>query len=250
MNQLELRHYSREEISKITNVDTKAQSFKRNVGNTLTNWGYDWQYEKKSFTIIKKPETAKEKLSEILMRGYDMDIRCEVYDFAVFTYCLLSNIDGFAAMPWKYRVAYLKEDWNIIIAESTLKKWCKKLINTHSIIKDKSCKTYWTSYKIDGVKYQEELVNGKDNPAWKAYWHKFFELQKNGDPQPGLTAYIELGYCVYSCATFAFSAFNDIGLLEELIQLIREIASEDATDIIIKCSTEMIEVPREDKKGE
>lgn len=247
MKQLEIKYYSRDELSEIVGVDSKNQNWKRKVGNTLTNWGYQWSYGKKSFTITAKPQTAVEKLSEIMMRSYDMDVRSNVYDFAVFTMCLLEDIDGFASMPWEYRAKYLLDQWNIQTCEKTLRNWCNKLIKTNTIIKDKNEKTYWCSYKVDGVKYQEELEGGRNNPMWKKYWNRFFELKKSGCDNPAYETYVELGHCVYSCARFAFSAFDDIGLLEEVISLIAEIANEEAFDTVITCSIEITEVPRVSK---
>lgn len=244
MKQLEIRYYTREEIGEITGIDSKNTHFKRNVGNTLTNWGYQWSYGKKSFTITAIPQTAVEKLSEIMMRRYDMDIRSNPYDFTIFSMCLLEDIDGFASMPWNYRTKYLLDYWDINVCEKTLRNWCNKLLKTSTIVKDKKDKTYWCTYKVDGVKYQEELEGGRNNPMWKAYWNKFFEYKKNGSTNPAYDTYMELQHCVYSCAKFAFSAFDDISTLEEMISLIAEIANQEAFDTVISCKIEITEVPR------
>ena len=247
MKQLEMRYYTREELSILIGVESKNQNWKRKVSNTLTNWGYDWVYGNKSFTITAKPQTAVERLSEIMMRKYDMDIRSNVYDFAVFSMCLLEDIDGFASMPWEYRAKYLLDNWNVNACEKTLRNWCKKLVDTNTVVKDKKQKTYWCSYKVDGVKCQEELEDGKNNLMWKKYWKTFFQLKEEGCNEAALETYKQLNYCVYSCATFAFSAFDDIGLLEEVINLIAEIANGEAFDTVVSCNIEITEVARASK---
>lgn len=245
MKQLEKRFYSREEIGEITGVDAKSQNFKRNVSNKLTNWGYTAIYGKKSFTIERIPETAKERLSEIMIREYGLDIQCDCYDFAIFMFCLLEDSDGFSSMPWQQREVFLKDVWNVNVSFETLRKWCAKLIKSNTVAKNKDNKTYWITTSVNGVKYQEELDDGRNNPLWQKYWHKFFELQKTGQ---GGSAYSELGYCVYSCPSFVFSAFDDTGLLEEVIELVKEIADEDAADTEVRYSVEFIDVPREKKE--
>lgn len=74
MEQLEIRFYPREEIAKIIGIDPKNQNFKRKVSSVLNNWGYSFTYGKKSFTITRKPQTPKERLNEIMIRRYDLDI--------------------------------------------------------------------------------------------------------------------------------------------------------------------------------
>ena len=245
MKQLEVKTYTRQEIAEIIDIDVKNKNFARKTKDTLAKWGYSFEYSRKAIEITKKPETATERLIEMMIRNYDMDIQCEAYDFAVFTYCLLVDLDGFASMPWETRSNYLNEEWNILVSDRTLRNWCNKLIKTNTISKDTLNKTYWTSFSVNGVKYQEELENGRENPQWKKYWERFFELKEKGCENIGGTLYSELGYCVYSCASFVFSAFDDIMLLEDLISLINEIVEKDAFDTVVSCKIETTEIPRE-----
>ena len=106
MKQLEVKTYTKQEIADITNTDINDRHFARKVRDILTNWGYSFEYSRKSININKVPETAIERLSELMIRCYDLDIRVNAYDFAIFTYCLLADLDSFSSMPWEARSKY------------------------------------------------------------------------------------------------------------------------------------------------
>lgn len=53
MNQLEQRFYERSEIADITSANPEdSKHFKRNVENTLTKWGYGFEWLYGGATII------------------------------------------------------------------------------------------------------------------------------------------------------------------------------------------------------
>jgi hypothetical protein len=55
-------------------VNIKDSShFKQNVTHKLDKWGYEDLYTSKQVTITKIPETAEEKLREILIRELQLD---------------------------------------------------------------------------------------------------------------------------------------------------------------------------------
>lgn len=247
MKQLEVKTYTRQEIADITNIDAKDKNFARKTKDTLTKWGYSFEYSRKNINITRIPETATEKLSELMIRYYDLDIQIDAYDFAIFTYCLLADLDGFSSMPWEARSNYLNEEWNVLISDRTLRTWCSKLIKTNTISKDTGKKTYWTSFTVNGVKYQEELENGRLNPQWKKYWELFFKLKEAGETNLGGKCYEQLGYCVYSCPSFVFNAWddNDLEVLAQLYSLIIEIADDEPFDTVVETTTRIIDVPRE-----
>lgn len=243
MKQLELRFYSREELSETFKVDAKDKNFARKIKDALTSWGYSFEYGRKGAVITRQPQTSEEKLAEILMREYDMDIRVNCYDYAVFIYSLLVDVE-FISMPWLKRVEYLQDEWGVKVSERTLRQWTSKLIKTNTIAKDTTDKTYWVSFMHNGEKCQEVLEKGRDDIQWKTYWKKFFELQKSGCENIGGKLWEELHYCCYSCASLAFNAWDDIGMLEELIFLVEEIAEKEPFDNIIITNTEIINKPR------
>ena len=63
MEQLEKRFYSLDELSEITATDRKSKNFKRDVENSLTNWGYgyDW-FNRRGATITDIPASPEERL--------------------------------------------------------------------------------------------------------------------------------------------------------------------------------------------
>jgi len=89
MEQLELRTYSREEISEITGISTASGHFARDVKNRLSRWGYEYSYNPKRVKIEKKPETAKEKLYEYMQRELGLSVQIEAEPFAWFLWLLI-----------------------------------------------------------------------------------------------------------------------------------------------------------------
>ena len=149
MEQLEKRFYSRKEIADILSVNINDNKhFKRNLENKLQKWGYDYIYSRSGVEIIRQPETAEERLIEIIIRKYDMDIQIDVYGFACFISLLLED-EGFRAMPWGERQKKMKYEMGIDVCESTLKKWCSKLLKLELVAKNKLDKIYWGTTKVE-----------------------------------------------------------------------------------------------------
>ena len=169
MIQLERRYYERVEIGEITGVNPKSQNFKRNVENKLTNWGYSFSYGKKSFTITRAPETAQERLAEIIIRVFDIDIQVDVYAFACFISTFSWYVE-FSQMPWDERAKEMKILYGITISGDTLKKWYGKLNKMNLITKDKTDRAYWKTSIEDGVKIRD-MVEGDEEleSEMKAY---------------------------------------------------------------------------------
>ena len=76
MKQLDLRFYPRAEISEILHVRLGSKNFGRDVENKLSRAGYGCEYKaRKGVLILSKPETPKERLTEILYRGLGISIQ-------------------------------------------------------------------------------------------------------------------------------------------------------------------------------
>ena len=60
MKQLEERVYTKAEMAEILGINPKDKNFKRNVENTLTKWGYDYEFPpySKTITITYIPDKA------------------------------------------------------------------------------------------------------------------------------------------------------------------------------------------------
>lgn len=73
MKQLELKKYTRQEIADALNLNKSSSNFKRDVENKLSKWGYDYIYTRAAVTITKRPESADERLKELLIRELHLD---------------------------------------------------------------------------------------------------------------------------------------------------------------------------------
>lgn len=101
--------------------------------------------------ITRKPKAPIERLTEIMVRVYDIDIQIDAFAFASFLFLLLCD-ETFVAMPWAERQRVMKEEMGIDVNERTLKSWASKLIKKDMLHKDKSVKEMWGTAYLDGEK--------------------------------------------------------------------------------------------------
>lgn len=240
MIQLEQKIYTKAEIAEILGINIKDSHFKRNVENTLTKWGYEYEYPSYSKTItIKYVPCAEDKLSEILIREYGLDIQINPTEFACFIHAF-NNIDGFVSMPWGERVEQLKEKYGIEICDKTLRNWTNKLIAAGAIIKSDYNKTYWKSTKItDTYTIRERATREEFSDYYKykneVYKNNIAELIITGNEdlqkvkaeaykQAHIAAMNKFnGWCYYSCKSFELSAFDE-NSLAEVFEIVEDIA--------------------------
>ncbi len=184
IKQLEKRFYSRSEIAEITNTNiSDNKHFKRNIENTLNNWGYQYKYSKAGVVIAGIPETPKEKLNEILLRELKINSQKWIDPFIYLIY-LFAVYDDFRCMPWPQRQIEIEDFFNDKVSLSTLKSWFK-LLEENNIItsfgNNKDCE-YWITYYVDGKKCRER-VNTYDKlelKAMKMYFDRKKELLNSG----------------------------------------------------------------------
>jgi len=124
-----MRFYTRNELAKITGTNIEdSKHFKRNAENILIKWGYGYSWiNGKGVQITHVPDTPREKLQEILVRQFRVDIQTDMYAFA----CFISIFDdnkAFASMPWKEREKLFYQYSGVFVCDKTLSHWCKKLI--------------------------------------------------------------------------------------------------------------------------
>lgn len=244
MQQLEQRFYNREEIAGVTGTNLADKShFARNCKNTLTNWGYSFTYSCKGVTITGVPTTEEERLAEIMVRVFDLDIRIDALEFATFIYCVM-YLEGFAATPWLERQKILKEDFGLEISERTLRGWSSILIGDNYMIKggdritwmtyycqDTKCREMVTGdeelertyekYLKDKRNYLEQIK--KDRPAWgKAEQYKAVMSR----------LWTENKCCFYNCQQLVLNVLKEESLeIFELVETIYEIG--DKTEKVI-----------------
>ena len=127
MQQIEVRNYSRNEMAELLKVEITDSHFSRKVQSILTKWGYSFVYSRKAIEITAAPSTAQERLNELLIREFDLDIRIDIGKFATFVYLLMD--EEFSSMPFGERANVMQQDYNIEVSEITLKRWYKKLVD-------------------------------------------------------------------------------------------------------------------------
>lgn len=251
MKQLELNEViTREEMGALLSIDSKNKNFARSVTNILNRWGYEAEkLPKKRYKIIRVPQTPEEKLNELLVRKFNMDIHTDTYAFGVFVMELAENVE-FAAMPWERRVQELKEFYDIEISEKTLRTWAKRLMEAGIIAKDNNDKVEWVTVARGKVKERytvEEFEKEYDKLSIQEYKEMRMKLIKEYQQQ-GMSfkeAYPKAvfndifkgeyskkyeGVLLYKCATLTFSAFGEVVSheeIEEIFDLCAEIADSE-----------------------
>lgn len=242
MEQLELRSYPRAEIAKVLSVNIRdSRHFKRNIENTLSKWGYGFRYETAAVEILSKPETPTERLSEILCRGYGIDIQVFPEQFAFFI-AAFTEIDGFESMPWAERAAAYYDFYGVFVSDKTLRNWCSQLID-RGVIAKMGGATKWRTY-FEGNRKIREPIQEIDEVEMESYFERRSELFKGnyitelerGLP-PGAARkaawketyadlWAEFNCCFYYCKYFTLTAFsyNDVDV-REIYELVTEIAA-------------------------
>lgn len=254
MKQLELCSYSRAEIAKILDVNIDdTNHFKRNVEAKLQKWGYSYEYSRKSVTLTKAPSTADERLAEILIREYDIDVRIDTYAFATFFYSLVV-FPEFTSMPWEERAKWLADEFRVEVSDRTLRSWCSRLISSSTVCKDDSIKTRWITTYYNGEK-DRQLVDGDELLEEFAdnYYATKLELLKqykdldNKEKWDTVrrTLWDKYKYCVYYCKGISLAAFDStsVGTLQELIELVNEIAEREPVEVTEVVSLSVVTKP-------
>ena len=95
---------------------------------------YEYEYSRSGVEITGKPETAEERLREILIRKLNLDVQVDAYAFACFI-CAFTDIGSFDSMPWEERAELMKYKYGVDVSDRTLRNWCRKLISSNIIQK-------------------------------------------------------------------------------------------------------------------
>lgn len=231
MKQLEKKFYSRTELAEITSRNLESSHFVRDVRDDLTRWGYGFYWQRgQGATIYHIPTTPKERLAEIMVRQFKLDIQVDVYAFACFLYLLLT-MEEFACMPWSEREVEIWQQFNVSVAESTLRRWASRLLAGDNIHKDKSERVYWRTKKFEGLSIREPIDANTDE-AYIQYKSRQAELITEYT-QRGLCKseawketfkrlWGEFGCCYYACPCFTLNAIGD-KYIDEICDIVAEI---------------------------
>lgn len=231
MNQLEKRFYSRTELADITGRNPASGHFARDVRDDLTKWGYTFNWLRgQGASITRIPTTARERLAEIMIRQFGLDIQVDVYAFACFLYLILT-MEEFACMPWAEREVEIWQQFEISIAESTLRRWASRLLEGDNLHKDRTENVYWRTTKFQGLSIREPIDANTDE-GYIQYKSRQAELiteytQKGLDKSKAWKETFkqlwgEFGCCYYACPRFTINAIGD-EYIDEICDIVAEI---------------------------
>ncbi len=262
MEQLELRYYPREEIAEALSVKVTSHNFKRDVENILSKWGYGYNYlNRRGVEILSKPETAEEKLAEIIYRGYGVDIQINSFQFACFI-AAFTDIEGFESMPWGAREKEIYQKYGFYVNDRTLRNWTARLIDNGFVAKLAEYSVWRTRFE-GNRKIREPITESEYNELDEFYKRRseLFEMHYADNIKLGISPeeaknaawtttykdlWTEFDCCYYYCKTFVLSAFsksNEIDFKEvyELVQVIAAAAQRsDETEPFTSQSKEFV----------
>ena len=239
MLQIEKRFYNLDELAEITGINRKSKNFKRDVENILGNWGYGHQWiNRRGATITYIPTTAEERLQELLVRQYHIDIQVNMFDFACFIYAI-ENLKGFDSMPWNERETYFLKTYGKRIDERILRKWCSTLLKQKVMLKTPKA-TNWKT-EIYGDKKYRSPASEEEVKKFNKRRSELLELwaQELQEEDPALTdenaikkawdhvysdLWAEFHCCYYYCKSFYFAPWDEQQAdTTELFELVDEV---------------------------
>ena len=256
MEKLEVKFYSRVEITGIIGVNPKDTNCARVIKNTLTNWGYSFEYSCKGVKILRTPTTAEEKLAELTSRKFDIDTQIDSKTFGLFLY-LISNYSDYQASPWIEKVRLLQEEFNITIDEKTLRRWVNKMISSNSIAKSADVQVWRTVSTLEG-KERHPIVDDEDIQEMENYFQYRNESLRRADedyqlatwsgkPNPNRWSialnecWRKFGCCYYNCHYFITNCIDDD--FKEMYELSEEILNNTLMDNNEECAVKITVTP-------
>ena len=236
-----MRFYSRKELAEILSVNINdSKHFADNVKAKLKKWGYGFEYVRaKGAVITSIPTTVEERLAEIMIRQYDLDVQISPYAFSCFV-TAFSDIEGFDSMPWGERAKAYYFYSGIMVDERTLRNWCSRLMRQGAVSKADEV-TYWKTEFIHGIKVRSQ-VQREETLAYYARRSEIVQEEMEQNLSLGMSKkeaakdawaqaygilWNELHCCYYSCRTFMFSAFSHDEQLLEVYELTRLISGKE-----------------------
>ena len=199
--------------------------FAEQVRRTLNNWGYQFEYSRKGVNITAAPETAEQRLTEILIRQFGLDKQIDPFAFSCFL-CAFDAIDGFSSMPWEERAKLLNQTYGISVCDRTLRNWCHKLIG-QEIITSTPRQSWWRTENRNGIKHRESVP--ADDKEMRRFIARRSKLLDKGVSWKDTMYQLwdEFQCCYYSCKGFFLTAIDQTTqeCLYEIYELTQEIAA-------------------------
>ena len=219
-----------------------VKHFKRNVESVLSKWGYGYDWMRYGVTITYVPTKPEERLKEILIRQFHVDIQVDMYSFACFV-TAFNDVEGFDSMPWKVREDEFRKFSGKFYTSRTLSRWCRRLVEQGIMCKG-STGSFWKTFIDEKGQKKRELVTEEEAQAFFKERSKMIEeltwqIMKSSRKLSYDAARSEAWKfavnslwdrehcCYYSCKTFHFTAWNLNGSLAEVYELTRYISGKE-----------------------
>ena len=137
-------------------------NFISRVRERLENWHYECDTPHGGPVIItKQPETAQDRLHDIMMRKLGFDVQVRPDEFACFMHFMMTVPDA-DCMPVEERLDYINQNYKpICLSKSTLERWTESLEISEALYADPQAKVRWKTEKIAG-NYIRTKVDGDE----------------------------------------------------------------------------------------
>ena len=164
--------YTQEEISTILQVNyNDKKHYKRNITTILNTIGCSYTYKPKTITI-HQPLTPKQLLIEIFIVDFNYTIATN-FNLLILILHLIAqnNSTHFAELPYKTKIQYLIQNYNIYTNEKALYRLFKKLSDDKILYKDYVPAINWYSYRDNqGHIIQKQVETKEEYNEYKYYY--------------------------------------------------------------------------------
>lgn len=147
--------------------------WKRECMAKLDNAGYEYCFHGyKKIEITKAPETAKERIVDILIRTNIVDKKVldnELDGYLLFLRGVRQRDLEMTASPWATRQLLIKLYYGIEISDRTLRNWTANLIKKGIMVKSEE-RINWRTKKTAGIKYQQLVDGDKELEKEREQW--------------------------------------------------------------------------------
>lgn len=162
-------------------------------------------------------------------------------------------------MPWEERAKFLKDEFGIGISDRTLRSWCSRLLQTSTVVKDDLNKTRWITGYYNGEKYRELVDGDKElekladdyHESMKELLDKYKKLEnKEKWNLVRKELWDKYKCCIYYCKSITTTAFDNtesLETLQEMVELVNEIAEREPVETEVVITSSIVTIPRKDE---
>lgn len=189
--------------------------------------------------ITRKPESAEERLKEIMFRLFDLDTQTGTNGemdngttvFACFLHFMMSE-EIAETMPWDERYDWLEYNYGVKAAKPCLNRWANRLIKSNvlsqSIGKDDAM--WWMTCYIDGKKHRYPVDD--NDPELLEYQSEQSQIYANMLKQTRGNWKVAFGmtkkalWQKYQCCYYQCKCLQMNGITNDEIELVLELVEE------------------------